>query len=98
MAEKFHEDNLTTIYNKDARDMGELSDNSVQCVVTSPPYWGLRKYSGEQEVIWNVSSASKKQNSNGGGLGECQSVRTAGINLANTSGGLGLNGQTANRR
>ena len=22
----------------------ELPDNSVQCVVTSPPYWGLRDY------------------------------------------------------
>lgn len=25
-----------------------LPDKSVHCVVTSPPYWGLRKYSGEQ--------------------------------------------------
>lgn len=32
--------------------MTELADESVQCVVTSPPYWGLRKYSGEQEMIW----------------------------------------------
>ena len=24
--------------------LGELSDESVQCVVTSPPYWGLRNY------------------------------------------------------
>lgn len=32
--------------------MVELPDNSIQCVVTSPPYWGLRKYSGEQELIW----------------------------------------------
>jgi DNA modification methylase len=29
-----------------------LPDNSVQCVVTSPPYWGLRKYAGEQELVW----------------------------------------------
>jgi DNA modification methylase len=29
-----------------------LGDHSVQCIVTSPPYWGLRKYSGEQEFIW----------------------------------------------
>jgi len=29
-----------------------LPDNSVQCVVTSPPYWGLRKYEGEQDNIW----------------------------------------------
>ena len=32
--------------------MVELPDESIQCVVTSPPYWGLRKYSGEQELIW----------------------------------------------
>jgi len=25
---------------------------SVHCVVTSPPYWALRKYAGEQEVMW----------------------------------------------
>src|SRR5512146_1613123 len=25
-----------------------LGDGTVQCVVTSPPYWGLRKYAGEQ--------------------------------------------------
>ena len=29
-----------------------LEDESVQCIVTSPPYWGLRKYAGEQESIW----------------------------------------------
>jgi DNA modification methylase len=29
-----------------------LADESVQCIVTSPPYWGLRKYAGEQELIW----------------------------------------------
>lgn len=29
-----------------------LPDESIQCVVTSPPYWGLRKYDGEQELVW----------------------------------------------
>jgi DNA modification methylase len=29
-----------------------LRDESVQCVVTSPPYWGLRAYSGEQSFVW----------------------------------------------
>jgi DNA modification methylase len=29
-----------------------LADESVQCVVTSPPYWGLRKYAGKQDLIW----------------------------------------------
>jgi len=32
--------------------LAEMPEESVQCVVTSPPYWGLRKYSGEQEIVW----------------------------------------------
>ncbi len=41
---------LTILYG-DARHI-PLADHSVQCVVTSPPYWGLRKYAGEQELVW----------------------------------------------
>ena len=48
----YYQDLHTTLYNKNCLDMSELEDNSVQCVVTSPPYWGLRKYSGEQDLIW----------------------------------------------
>jgi DNA modification methylase len=33
-----------------------LADKSVQCVVTSPPYWGLRKYAGEQKIRWRDGS------------------------------------------
>ena len=29
----------------------ELPDQSVHCCVTSPPYWGLRKYKGESDMI-----------------------------------------------
>ncbi len=32
--------------------MSELADESIQCVVTSPPYWGLRNYSGVPELEW----------------------------------------------
>lgn len=39
------------IFRADARRI-PLAGNSVQCVVTSPPYWGLRKYEGEQELVW----------------------------------------------
>ena len=28
------------------------ADTRVQLVVTSPPYWSLRKYQGEQEQVW----------------------------------------------
>ena len=29
-----------------------LRDESVHCIVTSPPYFGLRRYSGQQEADW----------------------------------------------
>ena len=47
----YYEDLHNTLYNEDFRK-NDLPDESVQCVVTSPPYWGLRKYSGEQDLIW----------------------------------------------
>lgn len=31
----------------DAKSMDEIADNSVQLVVTSPPYWNLKKYGGK---------------------------------------------------
>ena len=52
MAEIKYQDNHIKIYQGDCRNMSELADNSIQCVVTSPPFWGLRKYAGEQELIW----------------------------------------------
>jgi len=47
----YYQDEWVTIHNQDFRT-NDLPDESVQCVVTSPPYWGLRKYSGEQDLIW----------------------------------------------
>ena len=40
-----------SIIQADARAL-PLANESVQCIVTSPPYWGLRKYAGEQETVW----------------------------------------------
>ena len=31
--------------------LADLSDGSVHCVVTSPPYWGLRAYKGDAGMI-----------------------------------------------
>ncbi|MGA3169068.1 MAG: site-specific DNA-methyltransferase [Terriglobia bacterium] len=39
------------IVRADARHI-PLADNSVQCIVTSPPYFGLRRYAGNQELVW----------------------------------------------
>lgn len=30
--------------------ISEIPDQSVQCVVTSPPYWGLRDYGNDQQI------------------------------------------------
>lgn len=39
------QDSHTTLYQGDAREvLRTLPERSVQCVVTSPPYWGLRDY------------------------------------------------------
>lgn len=44
----------------DARHM-PLADGTVQCVVTSPPYWGLRKYDGAQDGIWGGKTECNHQ-------------------------------------
>jgi len=51
MISPYYQDLHNTLYNQDFRK-NDLPDESIQCVVTSPPYWGLRKYYGEQELIW----------------------------------------------
>ena len=48
------------IVKADARKI-PLADESVQCVVTSPPYWGLRKYAGEQELVWGGREGCKHE-------------------------------------
>lgn len=48
----YWQDAHRTLYNGNCRAMTELPDESIQCCVTSPPYWGLRKYAGEQESVW----------------------------------------------
>ncbi|KKN13443.1 hypothetical protein LCGC14_1006370 [marine sediment metagenome] len=42
---------MIAVLKADARRI-PLGDESVQCVVTSPPYFGLRKYASEQELVW----------------------------------------------
>ena len=47
----FYEDDWSQIYLGDCIDILKgLPDNSVQCVVTSPPYWGLRDYQANSVV------------------------------------------------
>lgn len=39
-----------TIINGDSRQMGELKDESVHLIVTSPPYWQLKDYGTENQI------------------------------------------------
>lgn len=48
------------LYRGDARQMTDLPDGSVQCVVTSPPYWGLRQYAGEP-LVWGGDPACQHE-------------------------------------
>ena len=36
--------------------LAQLEDESVQCVVTSPPYWGLRDYGVEGQIGLETTS------------------------------------------
>jgi len=54
----YYEDGAVTIYHGDALAvLRELPDCSVQCCVTSPPYWGLRSYL--PDVVTPVEGAPK---------------------------------------
>jgi len=43
---------LATFIQASAHDMPQVETGSVQCIVTSPPYYGLRAYAGDQGVEW----------------------------------------------
>lgn len=42
-----------TLINGSASDLSMIEAGSVQTCVTSPPYWGLRQYAGEQRIAWS---------------------------------------------
>ncbi len=39
----------------DSRNMGEVPDNSVHLIITSPPYWQLKDYGVEEQIGFNNS-------------------------------------------
>jgi DNA modification methylase len=47
----FYSDDWLTLYGGDCREvLASLPADSVDCVVTSPPYWGLRDYGSEGQL------------------------------------------------
>ena len=49
----YYSENLSRVYAGDCRYMTDIEDNSVHCVVTSPPYFGLRRYKGLEDLIFD---------------------------------------------
>jgi len=49
------------IYNKSSVSMPEIDDNSIDCIVTSCPYWGLRDYGQEANQIWGAAPNCEHQ-------------------------------------
>jgi len=43
------------LYNADARQLDFIADNSVHLVITSPPYWTLKKYRPHPDQLGHVS-------------------------------------------
>jgi len=54
MGELYYGDPLVKIYRGNTMEvLKELPSESIDCIVTSPPYWGLRCYEGEQDLVWD---------------------------------------------
>ena len=34
-------------------ELKKFPDESIDCIITSPPYWGLRDYGKDTKTIWN---------------------------------------------
>ena len=59
---KYWEDKKGILYQGDVLEvLKQLPDNHVNCVITSPPYWGLRTYlPNEIKIRQNLTSEEKK--------------------------------------
>jgi len=70
VATPYWDNGMTRLYHANARSL-PIPDNSVDCVCTSPPYWGLRDYGlGEWE----------------GGNSDCDHIRVQGDISKSTAG------------
>jgi site-specific DNA-methyltransferase (cytosine-N4-specific) len=96
MVEPYVSDPDFTLHVGDAREViAELPEASVDCVVTSPPYWGLRDY-GEPGQLGREPTPEAYVEALVGTLGELQRVMTLDgtlwLNLGDTFVGKSLAG------
>ena len=43
------------LINGDARDLSFLGDESIHLVVTSPPYWNLKRYNDNPDQLGHIN-------------------------------------------
>ncbi len=55
------ENYINTVYYKDSRKMRELPNESVQLIITSPPYFNIKDYSKDGHQIEKISGKIKGQ-------------------------------------
>ena len=62
MLKALYSDPWVDVFNGNCLDiLTELPAESVQACVTSPPYWGLRRYDGQQDYIWGNHSGCEHE-------------------------------------
>jgi len=44
-----------TLYIADSRSLGELDDESIALIVTSPPYWHIKDYGASNQIGYGQS-------------------------------------------
>lgn len=77
MSSNDHPRKVDVIYNKSSQQMNEVSDESIDMVLTSPPYFALRDYGDDVKTTWgglpncNHQWITKKFKQHSG-RGDCQ--------------------------
>ena len=57
---KVFDNGVVQLHHRSALELAFLKDASVDCVVTSPPYWGLRDY-GLEPQIWDAQEGCEHE-------------------------------------
>ena len=98
----YYDNGVTRLYHADARQL-PLPDQSVHCVVTSPPYWGLRDYQlapsvwgGDPECAHSWDTAELEAEIGGGNWTQATNGRggpqPGGLELASEPSGRSATG------
>ncbi len=66
-----------------------LADKSIDCIVTSPPYWGLKYYKTEPIIFDGISDCKHEWNSQKESIHNGRGIHKNLLNLASRDYGCG---------